>query len=47
MAKFKDGGSKGDRPSRPNYPRNKPSTTVNKSGGGRSNNTSGRRDKGK
>ena len=47
MAKSKGGGSKGSRPSRPNYPSNKPSTTGNKSGRGRSNNTSGKASKGK
>ena len=42
MAKSKGGGSKGGRTSRPAYPRNKPSTTGNKSGSGRSNKTSGK-----
>lgn len=33
--------------SRPSYPENKPSSTGNKSGGGRSNNTSGGKGGGK
>ena len=47
MAKSKGGGSKGNRTSRPSYPNNKPAKTGNKSGGGRSNNTSGKASKGK
>lgn len=42
MAKSKGGGSKGGRTSRPAYPKNKPAKTGNKSGGGRSNKTSGK-----
>jgi len=52
MAKPKGGSSKGGNSksghtSRPSYPRNKPSTTGNESGRGRSNNTSGKTGKGK
>ena len=47
MAKHKGGSSKGGGTSRPSYPRNKPATTGNKSGAGRSNNTSGKVGKGK
>ena len=47
MAKSKGGGSKGGNTSRPNYPANKPSKSGNQSGGGRSNNTSGKGGKGK
>ena len=43
----KGGSSKGGRTSRPSYPSNKPAKTGNKSGGGRSNNTSGKAGKGK
>ena len=45
MAKSKGGGSKGGRTSRPAYPRNKPSTTGNKSGSGRSNKASSKTSK--
>ena len=47
MSKPKSGNSKGGNTNRPNYPANKPSTNDNKSGGKRSNDTSGKGGKGK